>query len=199
MGKRGPKRDLELRQRILRSALELIGAEGPNHVTVNQIAAHAGVGKQTIYRWWPTKAAVVIDALEDSVAVESPFADTGSAYRDIRSQMRLVGRSFSSPTGSIIRELLAQSQGDEELAEQFRSRFFAQRRKLAAAAIATGVDRGELRKDLHIPTAIDMLYAPLWLRLMVGHLPLSKAAVDQLLDQVWPALRSEDSDAEPTT
>lgn len=190
MPRTGPKRDPEAQQRILDATRELICERGPNRVTINQIAEHAGVGKQTIYRWWPSKAAVVIDALEALFEAESAFPDTGSAYEDIRTQMRRVAATFASPTGSIIRELVAESQGDTAVAEQFRTRFFAERRQRASAAIQAGIDNGELRHDLHLETVIDVLYAPLWLRMLIGHQPLSQAGVERILDQVWPNLQA---------
>ncbi len=98
MGRTGPHRDLDLETRILASTRELICSRGPRVVSINEIAAHAGVGKQTIYRWWPTKAAVVIASLERQFASESPFPTSGSAKDDLRSQMRAVAGIFSSPT-----------------------------------------------------------------------------------------------------
>lgn len=187
----GPKRDPQARQAILDATRELICRRGPNKVSINEIAAVAGVGKQTIYRWWRTKSAVVVDALEQIFEDESPFPDTGSTRDDICTQMRSVAATFSSPTGAIIRELVAESQGDPVIAEAFRERFFDERRRRAAAAINAGIERGELRDDLDVDIAIDLLYAPLWLRMLIGHQPLSRRSVDQILDQVWPALTDE--------
>ena len=83
-GRRGPHRDPEVHQRILDATLTLIGEQGPSRVTVDEIAAHAGVGKQTIYRWWPSKSALAIDALEAAFEASSPFPQTGTAYEDIQ-------------------------------------------------------------------------------------------------------------------
>ncbi|MFT7598852.1 MAG: AcrR family transcriptional regulator [Acidimicrobiales bacterium] len=190
MPKTGPKRDLEAEERILSATRGLICTKGPGQVTINEIAAEALVGKQTIYRWWPSKSALVIDALERLFEDENPFPETGTAKEDVRIQMRRVAKMFSSPTGSIIRELVAESQGDPAVAEQFRVRFFAERRLRAAAALQAGVDRGQVRDGLDIEAAIDMLYAPLWLRMLIGHQPLSQRSVDTILDQAWPALGS---------
>jgi AcrR family transcriptional regulator len=193
MPKTGPKRDLDAERRVLDATRDLICERGPNRVSINEIATAAGVGKQTIYRWWPSKTAVVIDALERMFESESPFPQTGSAYDDIRTQMRRVATVFASPTGSIIRELVADSQGDPDIAEQFRSRFFTERRIRAAAAIQAGIDNGELRNDLDIETVIDVLYAPLWLRMLIEHQPLSPSAADRILDHTWPNLTTRPS------
>jgi AcrR family transcriptional regulator len=190
MGATGPKRDLDAERRILEATRSLIAARGPNQVSINDIAAEAGVGKQTIYRWWPSKSAVVIDALERIFETDSPFPDTGSVRDDLRSQMRRVAAAFASPTGSIIRQLVADSQGDHSIAAEFRTRFFDQRRVRARSAIATGIDRGEIRADIPLETVIDTLYAPLWLRMLTGHQPLTPKAADEILDLVWPAIAS---------
>jgi AcrR family transcriptional regulator len=191
MGKRGPKRDPEVQQRILDATRELIAVDGPNKVTIDQITAHAGVGRQTIYRWWPTRTALVIDSLEQAVRAESPTPDAGSARLNLRTQMRRVARLLASPIGSIIQELIANGQGDPVAAEQFRERFFNERRKRAAATITDGIQSGELRSNLDIETVIDMLYSPLWLRMLIGHQPLTQAAADRVLDHCWPALVAE--------
>lgn len=191
MSTRGPKRDLDAEQRILDATCELIRSRGPNRVAINDIAAAANVGKQTIYRWWPSKHAVVVDALARTFEVENAFPDSGSIRADLRTQMRRVAASFSSPTGSIIRELVAAGQGDAEIAESFRQRFFATRRALAATAIERGIARGELRQGLPIETVVDVLYGPLWLRMLIGHQPLTRAAADQVLDLVWPSIAAD--------
>jgi AcrR family transcriptional regulator len=182
-------RDEAARRRVLDSARDLVCKLGPHGVTVDEIAAAANVGKQTIYRWWPSKSAVIMDALIDLTdPVPADLPD--SAYEAIRLQMRRVARMFASRSGELIREVVADAQGDPDLARDFRDRFFAHRRARAAATLARGIATGELRPDLDIDDAIDVLYAPLWLRLLVGHGPLGQAAADHVLALVWPGLRS---------
>lgn len=188
MGTTGPKRDLDAERRILDAARSLIALRGPNKVSINDIAAEAGVGKQTIYRWWPSKSAVIIDALERIFETESPFPDSGSVHNDLRTQMRRVAAAFASPTGSIIRELVAESQGDVTVADEFRKRFFEQRRVRARTVITTGIERGEIRAGVPVESVIDILYAPLWLRMLTRHQPLNAKAADEILDLVWPAI-----------
>jgi AcrR family transcriptional regulator len=166
---------------------------GPRGVTVDDIAAAAGVGKQTIYRWWPSKSAVIMDAL---IEMTDPVPDRlpEDTYDAIRVQMRRVAAMFSSRNGQLIRELVADAQGDDDLAEDFRRRFFAHRRARAAAVLSKGITTGELRADLDIDDALDLLYSPLWLRLLIGHRPTSAAAADRLLTLAWPGLMAPDSD-----
>jgi hypothetical protein len=116
-------------------------------------------------------------------------AQLPDSVRDaVRLQMRRVGRMFASRQGELIREVVADAQGDPSLAADFRRRFFAHRRERGAETIVRGIANGELRPDLDVEDALDVLYAPLWLRLLVGHRPCNQRAVDDRLDLVWPAL-----------
>jgi AcrR family transcriptional regulator len=180
-------RDQAARRRVLSAARDLISALGPRAVTIDEIAAAAGVGKQTIYRWWPSKSAVVMDALIE-LTDPDPVGMPDSARDAIRLQMRRVADMFASRQGQLIKELVADAQGDPELAEDFRNRFFAHRRARGAATIVKGIETGELRADINVEDTLDVLYGPLWLRLLVGHRPPSARAVDRLLALVWPGL-----------
>jgi AcrR family transcriptional regulator len=189
-------RDEAARGRVLASARQLVSELGPHVVTVDEIASAAGVGKQTIYRWWPSKSAVIMDALiELTDPVPTEFPD--SAYEAIQLQMRRVARMFSSRNGELIRELVADAQGDPAVAKEFRDRFFAHRRARGAATIAKGIADGELRADLDVGDALDILYSPLWLRLLIGHGATSQKAADRFLAMAWPGLRAEDAEAIP--
>jgi AcrR family transcriptional regulator len=183
-------RDEAARRRVLDSARDLVCELGPRGVTVDEIAAAAGVGKQTIYRWWPSKSSVIMEALielTDPVPADLP----DSTYEAVRLQLRRVAQMFASRNGDLIRELVADAQGDPTLARDFRDRFFAHRRGRGAATLEQGIASGELRPDLDVDAALDVLYAPLWLRLLLGHRPVSQTGADQVLDLVWPGLKNE--------
>jgi AcrR family transcriptional regulator len=180
-------RDEAARRRVLDSARDLVCQLGPRAVTVDKIAAAAGVGRQTIYRWWPSKSAVIMDALIE-LTDPAPGRLPDGTYEAIRIQMRRVAAMFASRNGQLIRELVADAQGDPNLAEDFRRRFFAHRRARGGETLSKGVARGELRADLNIDDALDVLYGPLWLRLLVGHRPTTPAASDRLLALSWPGL-----------
>ena len=166
-------RDEKARGRVLGSARDLVCQLGPRAVTVDEIAAAAGVGKQTIYRWWPSKSSVIMDALIE-LTDPDPADLPDSTYEAVRLQMRRVARMFASRNGKLIRELVADSQGDPALAKDFRNRFFAHRRAPGAATLNKGIATGELRPDLDIDDALDVLYGPLWLRLLWGTAPSAK-------------------------
>src|SRR6202167_4135335 len=124
-GRRAPgrPRSEQSRQAILRSTLKFLRAQGgfPD-LSIEAVAADAKVSKATVYRWWPTKAALVADAFSVSVEQELQFPDTGSLRDDVAQQMRRVIRLFRSPRGKVVAALVAGGQSDPELIEAFRER-----------------------------------------------------------------------------
>jgi AcrR family transcriptional regulator len=172
----------------VRAARELLDRRGFQRLTIEGIAERAGVGKSTIYRWWPSKAAVVMDAVLEAASARIPFPDTGTARDDLRLQIASVIELYTkSKTGRGIRTLIAESQHDPTLAESLRDRFIASRRADAATVFERGIERGELRPELDIGVAIDALYGAVYYRLLVSHAPLDAAYADTLVDQVFPA------------
>jgi AcrR family transcriptional regulator len=186
---RGRPRSESAREAILRAAIELLQSKGFAALSVDAIAARAGVGKATIYRWWPNKAAVVMDAFLADTAPGMPFPDTGATREDLRRQMRSVIRLFNTPSvGGPFVALIGESQHDPALAAALRERFIASRRAAAKEVLTRGIERGELRPDLDTDIAIDALYGALYYRLLVSGARLTPRYADALLDELYPAL-----------
>jgi AcrR family transcriptional regulator len=158
------------------------------HVTVDEIASVAGVGKQTIYRWWPSKTSVVLDALVETADAELPFTDSGDTQDDIRLEMRRLARFFASDRGVLIREIVGAAASDPTIGADFRSRFNAHRRQQAATVLTRGIERGELRDDIDIDVTIDVLYGLFWVRLMVLDTTVTHRMIDEILAITWPGL-----------
>jgi AcrR family transcriptional regulator len=174
---------------ILRAAGELLDRRGLDGLSVDAIAARAGVSKATIYRWWPNKAAIVMDAVLNVTAPQIPFPDTGSVREDLRRQMRSVVRLFTkTATGRALIALIAQSQHDPITATALHERFITPRRTTAGEVLRRGIGRGELRPDLDVDTAIDTLYGALYYRLLVSGDPLTPRYVDRVIDHIYPTL-----------
>ncbi len=174
---------------ILRAASELLDSRGLDGLSVDAIAARAGVSKATIYRWWPNKAAIVMDAVLNVTAPQIHFPDTGSAREDLRRQMRSVVRLFTkTATGRALVALIAQSQHDPATATALHERFIDPRRTTAGNVLRRGIARGELRPDLDVDTAIDTLYGALYYRLLVSGDPLTPHYVDRVIDHIYPTL-----------
>jgi AcrR family transcriptional regulator len=176
--RRGRPRSEKVHQAILVAALEEVFAVGFRALSIDGIAAKAGVGKTTIYRRWPNKAAVVMDAFLGHVGAGTDFPRTARAIDSIRTQMRAQAKAFRGKYGSLVKALLGEAQCDPELAEAFRERWTLPRRRLASQVIEEAIQQGDLRADINIETAIDALYGPIYYRLQMATGPISEAYVD---------------------
>jgi hypothetical protein len=105
--------------------------------------------------------------------------------------MRSVVTLFRSPTGELIRELVAEAQGDPDVGDEFRRRFWDPRRQLSTDALRRGTERGQVRPDIDVDAALDAIYAPIWTRLLIGYGPIDRRLVDHILDVVWPGIAAE--------
>jgi len=185
----GRPRSEESRQSILRSTLKLLKQPGGfPELSIEAIAADANVGKTTVYRWWPTKAALVADAFSASADEELRFPNTGSVYNDIRLQMRGLIRIFRSQRGKIVAALLAGGQSDPELLEAYRDRFLWPRRRQAYQTLERGVDRGELPADCDFDLILDSLYGPILMRFLIRHVKLEESCADEICGLVLKGL-----------
>ncbi|MGI4758788.1 MAG: TetR/AcrR family transcriptional regulator [Janthinobacterium lividum] len=163
---------------MLKAALRLVTKRGFRAVSVNEIAAEARVGKMTLYRHWPNKAALVMDALLLLIGSETAFPEAGSAIESLRRQLELQAAFFRSSQGNLIRSLVAEAQSDPELAIAFRERWLDPRREGVRNTMRAAVREGSLRSDMDIDTAIDLLYGSLYYRLLLGSGPLDQRFVD---------------------
>src|ERR1700746_938647 len=185
----GRPRSEQARVAILRSALTLLGENGFSDLTIEDVAEHASVGKATVYRWWPNKAALIADAFATSTTRRLHFPDTGSLRTDMSQQMRQLIKVFRSRRGRIVSAILAGGQSDRDLIEAFRERFLWPRRREAYATLRRGIQRGELRKDLDPDLLLDSLYGPIYMRFLIQHDRLTPEFVDHLCALVLAGVR----------
>lgn len=170
---RGRPRDGVARQRILESAFALVEEVGFANTTTDAIAERAGASKATIYRWWPNKAAVLIEALREQVALEQPFPNTGDLRKDIHAQLQNFMHLLTGGRGRIFKAFLAAAQSDPEVADAFRTLWIQPRRAEACSVLESYRDRGAIAKTLDLGTALDLIYGPIYFRLLAGHAPLT--------------------------
>ena len=186
----GRPRSEEARQSILRSTLKLLRqAGGYPDLSIEAIAADANVGKTTVYRWWPTKAALVADAFSTSAEEELQFPNTGSVYTDMSLQMRRLIRIFRSQRGKVVAALLAGGQSDPELLEAYRDRFLWPRRKQAYRTLQRGIDRGELPAGIDLDLVLDSLYGPIYMRFLIRHDKLDEKFAEEICGLVLQGLK----------
>ncbi len=187
----GRPRSEESRQSILRSTLKLLQQDGGfPELSIEAIAADANVGKTTVYRWWPTKGALVADAFSASADNELRFPNTGSVQNDIRLQMRGLIRIFRSQRGKVVAALLAGGQSDPELLEAYRDRFLWPRRRQAYQTLQRGVDRGELPAGCDFDLILDSLYGPILMRFLIRHAKLEESFADEICELVLQAAKT---------
>ena len=180
---RGRPRDEVAKARILDAGLELLEEVSFADITTDALAERAGASKATIYRWWPNKAAVLMEALREAVAQELPFPETGSLADDIRLQLRNFVKLLTGRRGRIFKAFIAAAQSDPEVAEVFESVWRAPRR----ATVKAGLERyreGKLRPGVDLELVIDMMYGPLYYRLLIGRTPPSEKYTDALTDLI---------------
>jgi AcrR family transcriptional regulator len=176
----GRPRSEEARLAILRSTLKLLGKNGFPELTIEDVAAHAGVGKATVYRWWPDKAALIADAFASNTSRRLHFPDTGSVFTDMSQQMRQLIKIFSGRQGRIVAAILGGGQSDKDLIAAFRERFLWPRRREAYTTLRRGTARGELRKNIDLDLLLDSLYGPIYMRFLIRHDKLTPKFVDRL-------------------
>jgi len=174
---------------ILKAALDEVRELGFRAVSIDSISAKSGVAKTSIYRRWPNKAAVVMDAFFNEIGPGIAFPPRQKSLDIIQIQMRALAKAFRGRFGTLIRALLAEAQFDHELAEAFRERWVTPRRRIATAVIKDAVRKGELRADIDVETTIDALYGALYYRMLIGSGSLSEAYVDGVFHHVVNGLR----------
>lgn len=170
---------------ILRSTVAILRRSGFASLTIEAVAERAGVGKATVYRWWPSKAALVVDAFFAAVSPRLPFTDTGSVRDDFTSQLRRIAAELQGPTGHLLAQLVSATQFDPAMRREFRERWLRPRRAEGKAAIDRAIARGELTADIDTDFLFDCLYGPLYLRLLFEHAPLDDAFVARLIESTF--------------
>lgn len=164
--------------------MDAVVATGFRTISMDAIAAKAGVGKMTIYRRWPNKAALVMDAFLSKVGPTTGFPEAPTALASIQLQMRLQVKAFRGRYGKLIKALLGEAQFDAELAVAFREQWIMPRRQMARDALQRGINEKSFRADIDLDDAVDLLYAPIYYRLQIGTGPLTDQYADAIFDQV---------------
>ena len=178
----GRPRSQQSRAAVLRATSELMRQVGLRAMTTEDIAARSGASKATIYKWWPNKYAVAVEAFLSEMAVESPDPDTGSAREDFRLALRGLIHFYTGENGRAYAQLVGEAQFDPKIGAELRDHLVGSRRELVRAIWDRGVARGELRADVDPEVAIDLIFGPAMYRLVAGHAPLDDTAADAVVD-----------------
>ena len=179
----GRPRSPAARHKALSAARGILAEMGFGHVTIEAVAALSGVGKPTIYRHWSNAGELVMEALMSDLP-ESSSARQDDVIATLRSQLQRLVETFATTRGRQITMALAASDPESEMTKAFRHRVILSSRERGRDMIAAAVKRGEIAAPADVEVILDMIYAPLFFRLLVGHLPLDQAFSDNLGEQV---------------
>ncbi len=189
VGERDRRRSVRSHQAIVAATRELLVERGYPDVTIEAIAARAGVGKQTIYRWWPSRAALVLEAYLSSADVVVAPAPGRTVREDVRALLSWLIAVLREPTGGrVVAGLVADIQHDPDLAEGFHRNVVPVRREAMLAALERGKERREIRADADLELAIDALHGAVFYRQLLSGEPLDDDFARRLTDQVLEGL-----------
>jgi AcrR family transcriptional regulator len=183
MPRRGRPRSEKSRRAILKAAADLLLDQGGGQVSMDAVANRAGVSKATIYRWWPSKERLALEALLEWASAGSPPKDTGSLRGDLLALVRPWVRDIRRRQfGRVLASLINEAQSNPCFAADYHRHYLEPRREPMQAAFARAIDRGEAPARLNIDVALDLVYGPLYHRLLQGHVPLTDRFAQQVVD-----------------
>jgi AcrR family transcriptional regulator len=185
----GRPRSEKTRLAILEATADIMLESGFVGTTIEAIAARAGVSKVTIYKWWPSRGAVAIDAYFHRYRETIAFSETGDVVADLTSQILLMVKAFRGRAGEVMAELLGHAQSDPALAEMWRERWLQPRRDATTRVLREAIDRGQIRSDVSLAVLMDELYGPVYYRLLARHEPLNDAFARELVANTLRGVR----------
>jgi AcrR family transcriptional regulator len=178
----GRKRSEESRLAILRAAFEIVAEQGYGALSVERIASRSGVGKQTIYRWWPTKADVLLEALALKADLHIPVPAEDSYTADLRAFLTATfALARNKQVVAVLRALMAEAQIDDGFGGRFRDSFLGGRREALRQLLDRAAARGDLPVTITPELVIDLVFGALWYRLLAAHRCLDDQLVDDLV------------------
>jgi AcrR family transcriptional regulator len=173
------------REAILEAADNVLVELGFARVTVDAIAAKAGVGKQTIYRWWKSKTDVLLDAFLEDAAQALKAPDTGDLEADLCAHLHQCAQFFArSDAGAVFRALIGEAQHDGALAKELRAKYLDEQRARDRLPLLRAVERGEVRADLDVDAIVEALIAPIHYRVLVSGQPVAREYTSNLVRRV---------------
>lgn len=176
---------------ILDAVYALLQEKSARELTMTDVAERAGVGKPTLYKWWPTKAALIFAMFHERVVrtMEAPQEKTAEAA--IRAKVRHLVKEVNGLFGKIMGDLIAEAQSDPAVMKELYDRHISLRRASTIADIERGKTEGEFREDVNSELLVDAIFGPLYYQLLLRRMPLTQQYGEQLIDQVLRGLRTD--------
>jgi AcrR family transcriptional regulator len=176
----GRPRDETCCTRIREATISLLEEVGFANLTCDAIAQRAGTSKATIYRWWPNKAAVVIDAFTKTVAPALPFHEADTLEEYVTVNLRQFAKAISGRSGRLLSAIIAAAQDDPDVEQAFLAHWIKPRRVIARKSLQELQDAGRIPPEFDIEQVLDAMYGPFHFLLMVKHSKLSTAYAEKL-------------------
>ena len=187
----GRPRSEATRRQILEAAISLLQDKSIQAISIEAIAREAGVSKATIYRWWESKASVVIDAFIEQHLVKTKFP-RGMRPRDaIAHHFRSLVVQYSGWSGRLVAQIIAEGQSDPSILRVFRERFHYGRRAVVREMLEEWKNSGDISKNSNIEVLMDLIYGPVYMRLMIGHAPLDEPFAESHINYICELLGSK--------
>ncbi|RYZ57822.1 MAG: TetR/AcrR family transcriptional regulator, partial [Proteobacteria bacterium] len=170
---------------ILKAAYQMLREGGFAQFTVEGVAARAGAGKATIYRWWSNKGTLAVEAFLVAVAPRmDALRPTEDPLADLRQTLHTAASIYRGRAGQLVRELLALGHADEETGRLLFAGYLAPRREAGMTVLRRVEEAGLLRPGVDIEVLADALWGPIFHRIIVSHSSIERAFIDKLLDLV---------------
>ena len=179
----GRPRSEQARRAVLDAALRLVDRDGYGSVTIKGIAEEAGVGRQTVYRWWTSKAAILLEAVAEQAGSLAAPGPTGDAEEDLRTLLRLT-YALTDRAGPVIAGLMADATHDPDFLGVLRDGLLAPRRKVVRDILERGQRSGQFGADTDLALVTDMVWGTMWYRIQSKHAPVDAALADDLTEAV---------------
>jgi AcrR family transcriptional regulator len=189
-------RSEESRRAVLEATMKLLEDSGPEGLTVQKlsierIAREAGVSKTTIYRWWSSKVAVVIDTFLDNHVARTPVREDVPAIDALREHMASLADVYAGNEGRLVAQLIGECQQDETTMAEFKKHFWSPRALVVESLVERAISEGSMRKDLDAQVVTEMLYAPIYFRLLFQSGTLDAKATDTIMQTALEGLAAK--------
>ncbi|MGA8113134.1 MAG: TetR/AcrR family transcriptional regulator [Actinocatenispora sp.] len=186
----GRPRDPRIDAAVRAATLRVLDSVGYGDLGIGEVARVAGVPRSAVYRRWPDKRHLVLDALAETVGLE-PTPDTGDLRQDLLAGIGTIRTALADTLfGRVLPALVADLAHDPDLRTRFLTDIFTTRRASTAATLAHAIERGEIRADLDMEYVLDALAAPLYYRALFQHAPVDGRLVELTVDNVLAAIRT---------
>ena len=171
-------------EHILDAVQAILQEKSFQDLTMEEVARRARVGKPTLYKWWPSKIALVLDLFQERLVVSLAVPEEWTAAEKIHAQALELIRLLNGFFGKVTREIIAAGQSDPDVLRQYREIYVSKRRAFTAEVIDAAKASGEMQEDIDPERLIDMIYGPIYYRLLIGHQPLDAAFAGKIVDDI---------------